>query len=58
MPRLELNQGQVEREIELRTRTPPNPPPRLPFFSGVWTFPGYESSQRAWLWLALCGLAQ
>ena len=55
-PRLELNQAQVEREIELRTRTPPNPPPRIPMVSGVWTFPGYESSRKAWVNLAVWGL--
>lgn len=54
-PRLELNQEQVEREIELRTRKPPNPPPDYPLFSGVWTFPGYETTQKAWVWLAVYG---
>jgi hypothetical protein len=54
-PRLELNQAQVEREIELRTRKPPNPPPDYPLFSGVWTFPGYDTTQKAWVWLAFWG---
>ncbi len=55
-PRLDLNEAQVQRELELRTRTPPNPPPRLPMFSGVWTFPGYDTTQKAWVWLAFWGL--
>lgn len=51
-PRIELNQAQVEREIGLRTRTPPKPPP-YPMFSGVWTFPFYQTSAKAWLGLAV-----
>ena len=39
--------------IELRTRKPPNPPPWSPMFSGVWTFPFYETTARAWVWLAV-----
>jgi hypothetical protein len=56
-PRLDLDEHKVEREIELRTRRPPNPPPASPMFSGVYTFPGYPSSQKVWFWLTLSGLA-
>lgn len=52
--RLILNQAQVEREIELRTRTPPNPPPAFPLFSGVYSYPFYESTRTGWVWLAVC----
>lgn len=55
-PKLALNEAQVERELELRTRTPPNPPPRYPLFSGVYTFPAYRTTLRAWVWLAFWGL--
>jgi hypothetical protein len=56
-PILEREKVQIEREIKLRERAPPNPPPALPLFSGVFTFPGYPSSTKAWLWLTLGGLA-
>jgi hypothetical protein len=55
-PILEREKAQIEREIKLRERTPPNPPPALPLFSGVFTFPLYETSLKAWLWLTLGGL--
>ncbi|MFO0880205.1 MAG: hypothetical protein U0840_22885 [Gemmataceae bacterium] len=58
-PRVELNQEQVEREIALRTRTPPNPPPAMPMLSGVYTFPLYVSTLPQWglltLWLLFAG---
>jgi hypothetical protein len=47
----------VAKELEMRDRSPADPPPALPLFSGVWTFPFYESSLKAWLWLALGGVA-
>ncbi|MFO0841488.1 MAG: hypothetical protein U0797_03675 [Gemmataceae bacterium] len=56
-PRLQLNQEAVEREIELRTRTPPNPPPEYPMFSGVWTFPFYQTTMSAWVLLAVFSAA-
>jgi hypothetical protein len=54
---LEREKAHIEREIKLRERIPPNPPPALPLFSGVFTFPGYETSLKAWLWLTVGGLA-
>jgi hypothetical protein len=56
-PILEREKANIEREIKLRERKPPNPPPALPLFSGVFNFPLYESSLKAWLWLTLGGLA-
>jgi hypothetical protein len=52
-----LEEHAVQREIELRERAPTNPPPASPLFSGVYSFPGYATSQKAWFWLALWGLA-
>ncbi len=56
-PILEREKAAIEREVKLRERTPPNPPPAIPLFSGVFTFPAYQSSIKAWLWLTLGGLA-
>ena len=53
---LEREKAHIEREIKLRERIPPNPPPAIPMFSGVFTFPFYETSLKAWLWLTLGGL--
>jgi hypothetical protein len=54
---LEREKAHIEREIKLRERVPPNPPPAFPLFSGVFNFPGYPTSLKAWLWLILGGLA-
>jgi hypothetical protein len=54
---LEREKAHIEREIKLRERIPPNPPPAFPLFSGVFTFPGYPTSLKAWFWLILGGLA-
>jgi hypothetical protein len=54
--RLNLDKGRVEQELALRTRTPPNPPPAIPLVSGVYTFPFYPTSAKAWVWLGLSGL--
>jgi hypothetical protein len=54
--RVHLEKSHVEREVELRTRTPPNPPPAFPLFSGVYTFPVYPTSLSPWLALGLSGL--
>jgi hypothetical protein len=56
-PRLALDENKVQREIELRTHKPPNPPPAYPLFSGVYTFPLYSTSHKAWVGLSLWGLA-
>jgi hypothetical protein len=53
---LELNQAQVQREIELRTRTPPNPSPKYLLFSGVYTFPFYATTLKVWFQLSLWAL--
>jgi hypothetical protein len=42
---------------ELLQRPTPPPDPALPLFSGVYTFPWYLSSLKAWTWLTLGGLA-
>jgi hypothetical protein len=42
--------------MELRERKPPAPPPPWPLFSGVYTFPWYEQSLKAWVWLSFGGL--
>jgi hypothetical protein len=55
-PALELEKEHIEREIKLRERVPPNPPPALPLVSGVYTFPLYDTSQPAWLAVALGAL--
>jgi hypothetical protein len=47
----------LEREVELRDRTPADAPPAWPLFSGVCSFPFYEGSLKAWLWLSLGGVA-
>jgi hypothetical protein len=48
---------QLAHEVRLRDRTPPNPPPALPMFSGIYTFPAYPASLKAWLWLTVWGTA-
>jgi hypothetical protein len=52
-----LEEHRVEREIELRTRKPPNPPPAFPMFSGVLVFPIYPTSGKPMVWLSVWGLA-
>ena len=50
----------VEREIALRRREPPNPPPASLLWSGVFEFPLYENCRMPlvylWLWGALPGV--
>lgn len=46
-----------ELEMRLAERTPQAKPPAHPLFSGVWTFPWYPTTLRAWVWLAMGGLA-
>jgi hypothetical protein len=53
---LELEKAHVEREIKLRERVPPNPPPAVPMVSGVYSFPLYPSSHQAWFTLSLAAL--
>ncbi|MFO0926581.1 MAG: hypothetical protein U0736_06010 [Gemmataceae bacterium] len=47
----------LEREVALRTREPPNPPPAYPLVSGVYTYPAYPTTRRAWFYLTLAGSA-
>jgi hypothetical protein len=54
---LEMEKAHIEREIKLRERIPPNPPPAVPLVSGVYSFPLYEGSHQAWFTLTLCALA-
>ena len=45
----------VEREIALRRREPPNPPPAYPLWSGVYQFPLYENCRKPLVYLLLFG---
>src|SRR5262249_31045909 len=45
--------GALAQEIRMRERAPLNPDPTFPLFSGVYTFPWYERSLRAWFMLSL-----
>ena len=45
----------VEREIALRRREPPNPPPESPLWSGVYQFPLYENCRKPLVYLLLIG---
>ncbi len=54
--RTALEEHQVQREVELRTRREP-PPPASPLFSGVYSFPAYSTNHRVWFWLSMWGLA-
>jgi hypothetical protein len=47
----------TELEMRLAERTPQAKPPAHPLFSGVWTFPWYETTLKAWIWLGLGGIA-
>jgi hypothetical protein len=51
--------GRTVSDFEKRLLQPrkPEPVPALPLVSGVFSFPFYESSLKAWLWLAVGGLA-
>jgi hypothetical protein len=42
----------LEREVRMRQRTP-DPPPASPLLSGVYSFPFYETTRKAWLSLSL-----
>jgi hypothetical protein len=46
----------TKRAIEERERGSPAPPPPSPLVSGVYTFPWYEQSMKAWVWLAFGSL--
>jgi hypothetical protein len=50
--KLEMEKDQVEREVKLRKRVEPEPPKSL-FFAGVWEFPLYPSTHRAWAFLII-----
>ena len=45
-------------EAMLDEDTPPPPPPRYPLWSGVYTFPWYTTTLKAWIWLSLAGMAE
>ena len=45
-------------EAMLDEETPPPPPPRYPLWSGVYTFPWYPTTLKAWVWLSLAGFAE
>jgi hypothetical protein len=55
----ELPGGAAASELErrLRERKEDEYVPPAPLFSGVYTFPWYDSSLKAWLWLTLGGAA-
>jgi hypothetical protein len=48
-------QGRSKIARELLQRPEPPPPPAFPLFSGVYTFPWYLCTLKAWLWLTLGG---
>jgi hypothetical protein len=50
-----VSDERVEREIALRRREPPNPPPTSPLWSGVYEFPLYENCQKPLVYLMLWG---
>jgi hypothetical protein len=52
---IELEQSQIDREVELRTRKI-DPPPAFPLFSGVYSFPAYQTTLKALVWLSCWGL--
>ena len=52
-----VSDEQLEREVALRRRDPPNPPPAFPLWSGVYEFPLYESSRRGLATLVVFGAA-
>jgi len=52
-----VDEESVKRELRLRERIPEDPPPARPLLDGLWTFPFYESTLKAWFWLGLSGLA-
>jgi hypothetical protein len=54
--RTALEENKVQRELELRTRREPAPPPS-PMFSGVYSFPVYSTTHRHWFWLTVWALA-
>ena len=37
---------------------PPPPPPRYPLFTGVYSFPWYPTTLKAWVWLSLGGFVE
>ena len=47
----------MARELALRMRLPPNPPPRWPLAEGVLSFPFYDTSRKPWVGLSIWGLA-
>ena len=50
-----VHDERVQREIALRTREAPNPPPASPLWSGVYEFPLYENCRKSLLHLMLWG---
>ena len=50
-----VHDERVEREIALRTRKPPNPPPASPLWSGVYEFPLYEDCRKPLVYLLIWG---
>src|SRR5262245_19631639 len=42
----------------LDERPPPPPPPRYPLLSGVYSFPWYSTTLKAWVWLSLGGFVE
>jgi hypothetical protein len=47
-----VSESALERELQMRDRSSPDPPPAYPLFSGVYSFPWYDTSGGPWLWLA------
>jgi hypothetical protein len=51
----QMRKDEIEREVALRTRTPPEPPASL-FFSNVWGFPFHPCSLKAMAWMTFWGV--
>lgn len=54
--KVEIERDEIEREVRLRHREEP-PAPRSLFFGGVWEFPLYPTSLRAWVWLIFMSMS-
>jgi hypothetical protein len=50
-----VSADRLEREVALRRREPPNPPPASPLWSGVYEFPLYENCRKQLAYLLLWG---
>src|SRR5262249_255813 len=47
-----VSESALERELHMRDRSSGDPAPAYPLFSGVYSFPWYDTSSGPWIWLA------